>query len=141
MDRKEFLSLIGVAGVSVAVINCLGCGKGGEASASGVSGPTGVDFTLDLSSAANAALTANGGYLVSNGVLVARTTAGAYIAVQQSCTHESYPLTYQGSNQRFYCNNHGATFNEKGAVTIGPASRALTVYNTILTETSLRVYS
>lgn len=142
MDRKDFLSAIGISAVSFAVISCAGCGKGSNASpSSGVSGPTGVDFTLDLSASANASLLANGGYLVSNSVLVAKTTTGAYIAVQQSCTHESYPLVYQSGSQRFYCNNHGATFTQKGAVTGGPTSKPLTVYNTTLTGTSLRVYS
>lgn len=142
MDRKEFLASIGVSAASFAVLSCLGCSKSSDSSSSGtVNGPTGVDFTLDLSSSANAALLSNGGYLVSNGVIVARTTAGAYIAAQHSCTHQSYGLVYQGSNNRFYCNNHGATFSNSGAVTNGPASRALTVYNTTITGTSLRVYS
>ena len=142
MDRKDFFSAIGISAASFAVLSCIGCGKGNNASpVSGVTGPSGVDFTLDLSSSANAALLTNGGYLVSNGLIVAKTNAGAYIAVQQSCTHESYPLVYQGGNQRFYCNNHGATFTEKGVVTSGPASRSLVTYNTALIGTSLRVYS
>ena len=142
MDRKEFLASIGLSAASFAIINCLGCSKSSDSSSSGtVNGPTGIDFTLDLSSSANAALLTNGGYLVSNGVIVARTTAGAYIAVQHSCTHESYGLVYQGNNSQFYCANHGATFSNTGAVTNGPANRALTTYNTTLTGTSLRDYS
>jgi cytochrome b6-f complex iron-sulfur subunit len=141
MERRDFYALLGVGAAGI-VMSCLGCSKssagGGNSSTAGASG---VDFTLDLSATASAPLLKSGGYLVSNGVLVAKTTAGAYIAVQQSCTHESYPLAYQAGNQRFYCNNHGATFNEKGAVTNGPANRALSVYNTTLTGTSLRVYS
>jgi cytochrome b6-f complex iron-sulfur subunit len=139
MDRKDFLSALGITAASFAVINCIGCAKAD--SSAGVSGPTGIDFTLDLSASANAALLTNGGYLTQSGVIVAQTISGTYIAVQQSCTHESYPLTFQVSNQRFYCNNHGATFTQSGAVTNGPANRSLTVYNTTLTGTSLRVYS
>lgn len=142
MDRKEFLSLIGLGTASAVVMSCIGCSKSSDSSSSGtVTGPTGIDFTLDLNATANATLLTNGGYLVSNGVIVARTLAGAYISVQHSCTHESYGLVYQGSNSRFYCANHGATFSNAGAVTNGPATRALTVYNTTLTGTSLRVYS
>ena len=142
MDRKDFLAKIGVSTFSFAIINCVGCSKNSDSASSGtVNGPTGVDFTLDLSATANAALLTSGGYLVSNGVIVARTLAGAYISVQHSCTHESYGLVYQGTSSRFYCANHGATFSNAGAVTNGPASRALTVYNTTLTGTSLRVYS
>ncbi|MDB5111878.1 MAG: cytochrome b6-f complex iron-sulfur subunit [Mucilaginibacter sp.] len=141
MDRKDFLSAIGLTAASFAVINCIGCSKGSSTGPSGVNGPTGVDFTLDLTSSSNAALLTNGGYLAANGVLVAKTTTGTYIAVQQSCTHESYPLIYQGSAQRFYCNNHGSAFSQAGVVLNSPANRNLTVYNTTLTGSSLRIYS
>jgi len=141
MDRKDFLNSIGMSAAAFALINCIGCKKTNESSSSDITGPTGVNFTLDLSLAVNSTLLSNGGSLVSNGVIVAKTNDGAYIAVQRSCTHESYTLTYQSANSRFYCPNHGATFSEKGAVTNGPASRSLTVYNTQLTGTTLKVYS
>ncbi|MBE9601681.1 ubiquinol-cytochrome c reductase iron-sulfur subunit [Pedobacter sp. MC2016-24] len=141
MDRKGFLASIGLSAATFALINCIGCSKSSSSPSSDTSGPTGVDFTLDLSSSANAALASNGGYLVSNGVIIARTVSGTYVAVQRSCTHESYSLIYQGSANRFYCANHGATFSESGTVTNGPASRSLTTYHTQLTGTSLRIYS
>ena len=141
MDRKDFLTAVGISAASFALINCVGCSKSSNPGSSGTSGPTGIDFTLDLTASANAALLNNGGSLATNGVIVAKTTAGAYIAVQQSCTHESYPLVFQSANQRFYCNNHGATFSQTGAVTGGPASNSLTTYTTVLTGTSLRVHS
>lgn len=140
MERREFYSLVGIT-AAAAMLSCLGCSKSaGSSSSSSTTGPSSVDFNLDLNATANAALLTNGGYVVSNGLIVARTITGAYIAVQQSCTHESYPLIYQGSSQRFYCNNHGATFTEKGIVTGGPTNRSLTVYNTQVTGTTLRVY-
>lgn len=141
MDRKDFLAAIGLSAVAFAVINCVGCSKSNDTSVSGVSGPSNVDFTLDLSVSANVALLTNGGYLTSNGVIVARTTSGTYIAVQQSCTHESYPLVYQSANHRFYCNNHGSYFNEAGVVQVSPATKSLTTYTTVLTGSSLRVHS
>ncbi|PWS28843.1 (2Fe-2S)-binding protein [Pedobacter yonginense] len=141
MDRKDFLKSIGMSAAAFALINCIGCKKTESTNTTDTTGPTGVNFTLDLSLAANAALLTNGGSLVSNGVIVARTNAGTYIAVQRSCTHESYTLTYQSANSRFFCPNHGATFGENGAVTNGPASRSLTVYNTQLTGTTLKVFS
>lgn len=107
----------------------------------GTTGPGNIDFTLDLSQSANSALNSNGGYVYSNGVIVARTNTGQYIAVQQSCTHEANSLAYQGGNSRFYCDRHGATFSESGTVTGGPTPRALTTYKTSLNGTSLRIYS
>ena len=142
MDRKEFLSVIGVSAAAFTVMNCLACSKGSNpGSSNSVNGPTGVDFTLDLTASANSALLANGGYVAQNNIIIAKTTAGAYIAVQQSCTHENYPLVYQGSSKQFYCNNHGSAFTEAGVVKNSPASHNLTVYNTTLTGTSLRIYS
>ncbi|MBB6108012.1 QcrA and Rieske domain-containing protein [Mucilaginibacter lappiensis] len=141
MDRKEFLSAIGLTAASFALINCAGCSKKSDNGTSGVNGPSDINFTLDLTISANAALLTNGGYLASNGVIVAKTTAGTYVAVQQSCTHQSYPLIYQGSNQQFYCNNHGSAFTEAGVVKNSPANRNLTVYQTTLTGSSLRVFS
>lgn len=140
MDRKDFLNSIGMSAAAFTVINCFGCKKSGGIT-TGTSGSTGINFTLDLSLTANAALLNNGGSLISNGVIVAKTTTGNYIAVQRSCTHENYNLTYQSLNGRFYCPNHGATFNETGNVTNGPASSSLVVYNTQLTGTALRIYS
>ncbi|RLJ80268.1 QcrA and Rieske domain-containing protein [Pedobacter alluvionis] len=141
MDRKYFLNSIGMSAAAFALINCVGCKKTDGSSSTDTTGPTGVNFTLDLSRAANAALLSNGGSLVSNGVIVAKTMVGAYIAVQRSCTHESYTLIYQSANSRFYCSNHGATFSENGAVTNGPPSHSLTVYNTQLKGNTLKVYS
>ena len=139
MDRKEFLSLLGFGSASVALTSCIaGCSKNVS---SGTTAPSGVDFTLDLSQTANAALQTNGGYIYKSNVIVARTMAGVYIAVQQVCTHESVSVTYQGSNHRFYCDGHGATFSETGAVTGGPAPASLKTYNTTLTANVLRVYS
>lgn len=139
MDRKEFFSLIGGGAVSAFLFTCVGCSKGSNGGSIG--GPSSIDFTVDLSSSTNSALLTNGGYLAQQGVLVARTTSGTYIAVQQSCTHENYPLIYNGSSDQFYCNNHGSAFSEKGMVLNSPARRNLTVYKTTLTGTSLRVYS
>ena len=139
MDRREFLSLIGFGTGSIALASCIaGCSKNVN---SGSTAPANVDFTLDLTQTANSPLLNNGGYVYNSGVIVARTMAGTYIAVQQLCTHETVAVTYQGVNHRFFCNGHGATFNESGSVIGGPAPRALQSYNTSLTGNSLRVYS
>ena len=141
MDRKEFLSLLGMSVASVSVLACVsGCTKSTDAS-SGTTAPSNIDFTLDLSQAANAALNTNGGYLYKNGVIIARTTSSQYIAVQQVCTHENNSVVYQSNNSRFYCDRHGATFSETGTVTGGPAPRALTQYKTSIESNMLRVYS
>ena len=143
MDRKDFLSSLGITAAAFTLINCLGCSKTGSSpsSGTGTTGSTTVDFTLDITASGNTALQTNGGFVITNGVIIARTTSGNFIAVQQSCTHQNYTLAYEANNQLFYCANHGAEFSEAGAVLRGPASRSLKTYNTSLTGSSLRVYA
>lgn len=141
MDRKDFLNSVGMSAAAFALLSCIGCKKTDGPSSSDVSGPTGVDFTLDLGLAANAPLLANGGSVVSNGIIIAKTTTGSYIAVQRNCTHQTYPLSYEPSDHLFYCPSHGSSFSETGAVLNGPAGRSLSVYHTQQTGSSLRIYS
>lgn len=134
MNRKDFLMSIGLSGGGLMLAACLGgCKKTDVGSA-----PT-VDFTLDLSLPAYTALNAPGGYIYSNGVIVAKTIDGNIVAVSQSCTHEGVSVQYQGSADRFYCSGHGATFNTVGAVTTGPASSALKKYTVTVNGNVVRV--
>lgn len=142
LNRKDFFAAIGVSTAAVAVFTCLGgCSKNAGGTMITPVPPTGVDFTLDLTTSANAALKTNGGFVVSQNIIVARTSAGAYIAVQLYCTHQQQPLVYQSDNHRFFCNTHGSAFTETGAVLNGPAAASLTAYKTTLTGNSLRIQS
>lgn len=137
MDRKEFLSQLGITGAAVFMGACMaGCSKDSASPA-----PSNVDFTINLSDPANAALGAAGGFVYKNNIIIARTQSNTYIAVSQACTHEGSTVQFQGANNRFYCPNHGATFSTSGSVTNGPATKALVSYNTQLSGTSLRIYS
>src|SRR4051812_21479894 len=116
MDRKEFLALIG-GSTAVFAIACLqGCTK--------VNQPN-VDFTINLADPNYAILSTKGGYLYSNGVIVAYTTTGMYLAVSQACTHGGTPVIYEAGKNDFYCQTHYATFATSGAVTGGPANKNL----------------
>jgi cytochrome b6-f complex iron-sulfur subunit len=143
MERKEFLSLIGLGSASAFAAVCMGgCAKSAGANSSSVTpAPTNVNITLDLTQTANAALTTSGGYIYTGGIIVAKTMAGNYIAVSQSCTHEGATIRYEGANQRFYCASHGATFSNTGAVTGGPANTSLKQYSTSLNGNILTVSS
>ena len=140
MDRKDFLSQVGVGAAAFLAPICLGgiagCGKSSKNSTP--TAPSNVDFTLDVSSGA---LASNGGYLVSQGILVARTNSGTFLAVSAACTHEGTSVTYNAANNNFVCPNHGAKFSSSGMVTLGPASTNLKSYNTSLTNSTLRIYS
>jgi cytochrome b6-f complex iron-sulfur subunit len=140
MDRKNFLSQVGVGAAAFLAPICLGgiagCGKSSNDSTP--SAPSNVDFTLDVSSGA---LASNGGFLVSQGILVARTNAGAFLAVSAACTHEGTTVNYNAANNNFVCPNHGAKFSSSGMVTLGPATTNLKSYNISLTNSTLRIYS
>ena len=130
ITRKEFIEQVGIGSAMLFIASCAGgCKKSANT--------TGVDFTVNVSSGA---LAANGGSLIQNGAIVARTSAGIYIAVSATCTHEGGTLGFSSSNT-FVCPLHGATFNTSGGVISGPTSTALQKYNTTLTGTSLRIYS
>jgi cytochrome b6-f complex iron-sulfur subunit len=130
ITRKEFIEQVGIGSALLFVGACAGsCKKSTTA--------TSVNFTVDVSSGP---LAANGGSLIENGVIVARTSSGTYIAVSATCTHQGETLGFSSSNT-FVCPLHGATFDTSGGVINGPATTALQKYNTALTGTSLRVYS
>jgi cytochrome b6-f complex iron-sulfur subunit len=138
MDRKEFLSTLGLGAAALACSYCL---NGCKPLDNPITAPTNVDFTLDLTSPANAALNTNGGYLYQGGVIVARTASGTYVALSQTCTHAGSTVQYVEGSNRFYCPSHGSNFGTDGSVVNGPASSPLARYITTLTGTSLRVHS
>lgn len=133
ISRKDFLTQVGKGAVALAILPaCISalnaCSKA----------PTNVDFTVDTSTGN---LSSNGGYIVKDGVIVARTNTGTFIAVAAACTHEGTDVEYNAASNNFTCPNHGAQFNSTGSVTKGPASSSLKQYKTTLTGTSLRVFS
>lgn len=137
MDRKAFLNALGVGAAFALTSTCLG---GCKKESTTPSGP--VDFTLDLSLAANAALLTNGNYIISNNCVVAKTTAGTYVAATVICSHEGRTqVTYDSTNNNYYCTAHGAKFSLAGAGLNGNGSNGLTIYNTSLSGNMLRVYS
>ena len=137
MKRNEFLSALGISAGTVFFAPFLtSCSQN-----NGALGTASVDFTLDLTQAANASLNSNGGSLLKDGVIVARTSSGAYVALASTCTHQGGTIQFQSANNLFHCPNHGANFSTTGSVLLGPASSALQKFNTQLTGTSLRVYA
>ena len=135
MERKEFLSLIGMTVGAFTIGNCMqACKKISPAPAAPV-----VDFTLNLSDPAYVNLTHNGGFLYNSGVIIAKTMTGTFIAVSEYCTHQGSAVVYQSAGNNFYCNSHGAAFSSIGAVTNGPAATSLKQYTTTLTGNMLRV--
>ncbi|MEY4927221.1 MAG: hypothetical protein RI894_1657 [Bacteroidota bacterium] len=137
MERKEFLAQLGLGAVFVLTSTCLldACTKDTTTT------PTAVDFTIDINGSAYSALATNGGYIVANGVVVARSLTGTYVAATVTCSHEGRTQITYNSSGKWYCTAHGALFSETGAGLNNNGSKNLTVYKTQLSGTSLRVYS
>ena len=123
MDRKEFLrstlAVCGLAAIPAALFE--------SCSTTSTTGPTNVNFTLDLTRAANAALNNVGGYVYSNSVIVIRYSATAYYAFSQVCTHQGCQVGFTGT--ALACPCHGGMFNATtGAVISGPPNSGLTKF-------------
>jgi cytochrome b6-f complex iron-sulfur subunit len=141
MDRKQFLEQIGLGSAAILVGMCMGgCSKTEGGGSTTPPSSSSVDFTLDLTNATNSALNTNGGYIYKDGIIVAKTVAGTFIAVAAACTHQSTNVQYQSNSNKFICPNHGAEFSTTGKVLAGPATTDLKQYTTQLTGTSLRVF-
>ena len=138
MDRKEFLSTLGLGAAAIACSYCFG---GCQSSEDVAAPPTNVDFTLDLNDPAYSTLKTNGNFIYKDGIIVTRTASGEYVAVSSTCTHEGNTVQYAASGNRFNCPRHGSNFATDGSVINGPAARSLAKYNTSLNGTSLRVFS
>jgi len=136
MKRTDFITALGISAGTVMFAPFLSsCKK------TGALGSTAIDFTLDLTLAANSVLKSDGGFLVKEGVIVARTNSGTYVALEAGCTHQGTTILFDSANNYFRCPNHGSDFSTTGSVLLGPAVTPLQKYNTQLTGNSLRVYS
>lgn len=145
MERNEFFSALGISAGMIFLAPMLSsCGKSTDYDTTTPGGGNSgkVDFTLDLTSSTYAVLNTNGGSVVKDNIIIARTSSGVYVAVTSICTHQQYnPISFESAANRFHCPNHGSNFSVDGSVINGPALSALKKYNTQLTGTNLRVYS
>jgi cytochrome b6-f complex iron-sulfur subunit len=145
MERKDFLTALGLSAGSLVISSCLGaCGKSDTGSPDPVTPtptPGGkLDFTLDVSS--NADINSKG-WTIMNSVIIAKN-GSSYIALSSVCTHQGNPVTYNSGSNTFPCSltdaAHGSVFDSSGARVQGPATSALKKYSTTLTGSSLRVF-
>lgn len=135
MNRKEFLSKLGVGAAFALTATCLGgCAKENFAPT------TPVDFTLDLDSANNNSLKNNGGYMIQNRVVVAKDNNGNYVAATQTCSHEGTNAIILKDNE-WFCTDHDARFDLNGNGLNKDGEKGLTIYKTELSGDMLRVYS
>ena len=146
MERKAFFSSLGFSAGMIFISPVISSCSKSITDATTTTGSTtnggAIDFTLDLTSPTYATLNNNGGSIVKDNIIIARTSTGAFVAVSSICTHQQYnPISFESAASRFHCPNHGSNFATDGSVINGPAATALKKYNTQLTGTNLRVYA
>jgi len=153
MKRGQFLRNLGLSSSALMAFYCMGttltaCSSGSSdptpsgtntgsntGSNTGTTGLTGnadlskgaISFTLDLTTSTYSALKTEGKFVVVGSVIVANTK-GTIVALSKTCTHEGTTVDYRPAQNDFYCSNHGSEFSTLGAVEVGPATKALTVY-------------
>ena len=133
INRREFIQHSGRVTLSVGLINFLiSCSSDDNT-------VTPVEFTLDLTEPANAALTSVGGAIVKSGIAVIHTAVDEYVALSTRCTHQSCTVTYRANSEEMVCPCHGSRFDNKGDVLQGPATRSLTRYAVSLSGNVLTV--
>ena len=136
MDRKNFLNSI-TGGLALTCVSCMmaACSKE-EDNGGGGSTPT---LTIDLSSQ----LTNVGDFVAASGLIVVRLAAGnqasSFKAFSNVCPHEAGTISYNKTTTVFTCAKHGATFNQSGAVTTGPATSGMSTKTVTVTGTTLTV--
>jgi len=126
MDRRNFLKSTGVA-IGLAMIAPTILLESCQKSSLTPQGPA-VNFTLDLTQAANFNLKSSGGSLSTHDVVVVNT-GGSYTAVAQSCTHQGCSVAYNKSENDFVCPCHGGKYDINGNVIAGPPPAPLKKYN------------
>ncbi|RXK47508.1 Rieske (2Fe-2S) protein [Aquirufa rosea] len=94
---------------------------------------------LDLTSSATNALKTAGGYIITNGTVVACSSVGEYVAAQNLCTHQPRQRIVFNRTE-YYCTDHGARFSLSGQGLNSLGSRGLTVYKTANDGKNLVIY-
>jgi len=140
MERKEFLRTLGAGAAFALAFPCVqGCSKddGG-----GLPIPTGVDFTIDLTSSEGANLQNNGDFILKNEVVVVKNLAGNFIAASQICSHQQTDQVrfIEDDGGIFYCSTHGSRFSQTGSPLNTITSNPLKIFSTELNGDILRVF-
>ena len=136
MDRKDFLNKLS-GGLAITCVSCMmaACSKE-EDNGGGGNNPT---LTIDL----NSQLGAIGDFVAASGIIVVRLAAGnqasSFKAFSNVCPHEAGAISYNKATTVFTCAKHGATFNQTGAVTSGPATSGMSTKVVTVTGNTLTV--
>ena len=138
ISRHQFLRKMGLGGSALLAVYCGATLTSCENEAATPTTNTSNNLTIDLTATSNSALTKNGGYIIKNDVVIAKTNLGTYVAVTLICTHEGNKnITYQTSE--FICTVHGARFDNAGKGLNANGAKGIKVYSTSVSGNILTV--
>lgn len=148
MERKAFLKTLGAGAAFAIAFPCLhGCssdsGNDDVDPADQKPVPTGVDFTIDLNSSEASNLSANGGFILKNFVVIVRNLEGNFVAASQVCSHQqTEEVRFISDNGGIFgCSTHGARFDQTGKPLNSITSNSLKIFNTeLLPDDMLRIF-
>jgi nitrite reductase/ring-hydroxylating ferredoxin subunit len=91
---------------------------------------------------ATSAIKTVGAYIIQSNIVVAQVSAGTYAAVTNLCSHEpKRKVVYDKDSAKFYCTDHGATFDLKGVpLPNSITNRSITAYQVATDGKTLVVY-
>jgi Rieske Fe-S protein len=144
MDRRHFLESIGMGAAFALTVTCLqSCIHEPIAPIENPTKPTiTTSFTVNTEDPANAGLKRLGGYVIVQGIVIAKDLNGNYVAATQVCSHEGRrQVIFSEVLNQFYCSAHGATFSTDGKGTNNNGKGGLKIYKTVVEGTLLRVYT
>ncbi len=138
MDRKEFISKLGVGAAFALTSTCLGgCLKDSRVIDE-------VDIELDLGDPTYSQLLFPGGFVITEGVIVARTFDDEYVAATITCSHEQFnKITFRPEDNEWFCTEHSARFDLNGEGLNPLGSKGLSIFTVEfdVSNNLLRVFS
>lgn len=146
MERKKFLKSLGAGAAFALVFPCVqGCSSDGNNDVAPEDMkpiPTGVDFTIDLSTSEGSGLQNNGDFILRDFVVVVKNLEGDFVAASQVCSHQqTEEVRFLQENGGIYsCSTHGARFDQQGNPLNSITSNKLKIFSTELSGDVLRVF-
>ena len=140
MERKAFLRTLGAGAAFALTFPCVqGCSKDENV---GLPVPTGVDFTIDLTSSEGLQLQNNGDFILKNDVVVVKNLEGNFVAASQICSHQQTDQVrfVPDNGGIFECSTHGSQFSQAGTPLNQITNNPLKIFNTELNGDILRVF-
>src|SRR5450759_3654587 len=128
MNRRDLIQKIVLGGTVLVLVPSVlkSCTKAPVTDSSG--NIPGTKINLDLSLTENSSLNTTGGSKIVQGVIIANTGSGNFVALSSFCTHQGCTVGYDSRAGYFRCPCHGAVYTTTGNVVAGPAPAPLQSY-------------